>query len=334
MPWNREKIRKVVSKQSLWIVFSLWTGFTFVGYFTPIRELGSEIMTTVSGQGYALGPWETFWVFFYALATYGNAGFLREQVCLYMCPYARFQSVMFDPDTLIISYDEARGEPRMKGKARKEAGDAAGDCVDCNMCVQVCPTGIDIRDGLQYECIACAACVDVCDDVMERHDLPKGLIRYTTENALKGKPSKILRPRTLIYGVLLSLLILGLALAIGLRQPLDVEVLRDRNAFFRIVDESHIANIYTLKVLNKSDHDQVYELKIDGLEGASIEWVRSNRVAAGEMGTLPVRIVAPNESVGGVSQAITLEVAETRGDRPGHVTRETRFFGPEARGLR
>ena len=177
--WTAEKISRKSLKHFLWVAFAAWTGFTFVGFFSPIRELGQSVVT------FSLGPWETFWIIFYSVATYGNAGFLREQVCKYMCPYARFQSAMFDKDTLIISYDEGRGEPR-GGRKRsddpKEKG--LGDCIDCTLCVQVCPTGIDIRDGLQYECIACAACIDACDSIMDRMNYPRGLVRYTTENAL------------------------------------------------------------------------------------------------------------------------------------------------------
>ena len=165
------------------MLLALWTGFTFVGFFTPIRELGGRWCSTLS-----TGPWETFWILFYGAATCGNAGFLREQVCIYMCPYARFQSAMFDRDTLIISYDPARGEPRGSRPRRADPRAAGlGDCIDCRACVQVCPTGIDIRDGLQYECIACAACVDACDTVMDRMGYPRGLIRYTTQQALEGQ---------------------------------------------------------------------------------------------------------------------------------------------------
>ena len=149
---------------------------------------------------------------FYGFATYGNAGFLREQVCKYMCPYARFQSAMFDKDTLIITYDATRGEPRgarTKGTDPKAQG--LGDCIDCTLCVQVCPTGIDIRKGLQYECIACAACIDACDDVMDKVGYPRGLIRYDTQHGLEGKPTHVLRPRIIVYGTLLALLIAGFA---------------------------------------------------------------------------------------------------------------------------
>ena len=168
-PWSAGKIIRKSLKQALWILFAAWTGFTFVGFFSPIRELG------VSIANLSLGPWETFWIIFYSFATYGNAGFLREQVCKYMCPYARFQSAMFDKDTLIISYDEKRGEPRGGRRKMDDPSEKGlGDCINCTLCVQVCPTGIDIRNGLQYECIACAACIDVCDQVMDKMEYPRG----------------------------------------------------------------------------------------------------------------------------------------------------------------
>ena len=184
-PMDARKFRIRATKHIIWIALSLWTGFTFVGYFTPIITLSSSVASL------SLGGWEWFWILFYGFATYGNAGWMREQVCTYMCPYARFQSAMFDKDTLVISYDEKRGEPR---GARKRTADLKdnnlGSCVDCTMCVQVCPTGIDIRDGLQYQCIGCAACIDICDDVMDKMGYEKGLIRYTTENTLDGKKNQ------------------------------------------------------------------------------------------------------------------------------------------------
>lgn len=167
-PWTFEKLRKKGLKQFLWIAVSAWTGFTFVGYFVPIRELGTELMALQ-------GSWQLFWVAFYGFATYGNAGFLREQVCKYMCPYARFQSAMFDKDTLVVTYDEARGEPRgPRNKSVDHRARGLGDCIDCTLCVQVCPVGIDIRNGLQYECIGCGLCVDACNTVMDKMKYPRG----------------------------------------------------------------------------------------------------------------------------------------------------------------
>src|SRR5574343_1768785 len=224
--WSLDKVWRKAAKQTVWILFGLWTGFSFVGYFTPIRTLATEAMTL------GFGPWEWFWVLFYGFATYGNAGYMREQVCKYMCPYSRFQSAMFDKDTLIISYDPGRGEPRAP-RGRKVDAKAAGlgDCIDCGLCVQVCPTGIDIRNGLQYECIGCAACIDVCDQVMDKVNLPRGLVRYSTENAMsqhldrKAIMAHIVRPRILLYTAILAI-ILGLtAWFLAHRIPLKVDII-------------------------------------------------------------------------------------------------------------
>ncbi|MEZ5473661.1 MAG: cytochrome c oxidase accessory protein CcoG [Steroidobacteraceae bacterium] len=257
-PWSANKLLRKAAKQALWIGFALWTGFTFVGYFTSITTLGHEVVTL------ALGSWEIFWILFYGFATYGNAGFLREQVCKYMCPYARFQSAMFDKDTLIITYDEARGEPRggrKRGVEPKAVG--LGDCIDCTMCVQVCPTGIDIRQGLQYECIACAACVDACDSVMDKMNYPRGLIRYDTQNALEHKKAPLLRPRVIVYGTLLALLTIGFVVALGLRQPIGIDVLRDRNALYRILEDGRLENVYTVKILNKSEQARRFTVSVN-----------------------------------------------------------------------
>jgi len=223
--WTAFKLSRKLLKQVLWISFAAWTGFTFVGFFTPIRTLAGELFSA------SLGPWETFWIVFYGFATYGNAGYLREQVCKYMCPYARFQSAMFDKDTLIITYDAARGEPRgPRRRGVQPAPGTMGACVDCTWCVQVCPTGIDIRKGLQYECIACAACVDACDSIMDKMQYPRGLIRYTTEHALNHQPTRILRPRVLMYAGLLGALITAFGIALALREPVALDVIRDLNA--------------------------------------------------------------------------------------------------------
>ena len=331
-PWNARKIARKSLKQFLWIAFALWTGFTFVGFFTPIRELAGEILA------FRASGWETFWVLFYGFATYGNAGYLREQVCKYMCPYARFQGAMFDRDTLIISYDDARGEPR--GSRKKNADPKAlglGDCIDCLACVQVCPTGIDIRNGLQVGCIACAACIDACDDVMDKMAYPRGLIRYTTENALAGKRVRVLRPRTIAYATLLLALVSGFAWSVTHRSMLLAEIIRDRNALWRPGPAGTIENSYTVKLVNKSDHE--IELRVRVAESSySIVGDDEIEVDAGNVASIPLTLRAPAGAVHGRND-ITLELAarseDDDHDRHGarfaeSVRVPTRFFAPES----
>jgi len=267
-PWNAEKTAKKISKHFLWTAFALWTGFTFVGYFTPIRELWAE------AANLSLGPWEAFWVFFYAFATYGNAGWMREQVCTYMCPYARFQSAMFDKDTLVITYDPKRGEPR-----GKKAGEGRGDCVDCSICVQVCPTGIDIRDGLQYQCIGCAACIDGCNQVMDKVGKPRGLIRYATTHALEGVSTRVLRPRVLVYAGILVAIVLAASASLWLRVPLKVDVIRDRVAISREVEGGRIENLYRLQVMNTAERERSFEIAAAG--PASLQVASEPRLTLG-----------------------------------------------------
>ena len=307
-PWTPAKIARKSAKHLLWVTFSLWTGFTFVGFFTPIRELGASVLSL------SLGPWETFWALFYGFATYGNAGFLREQVCKYMCPYARFQSAMFDRNTLIISYDGQRGEPR--GGRRKGADPGAlglGDCIDCTLCVQVCPTGIDIRKGLQYECIACAACVDICDEVMDKMNYPRGLIRYTTENMLEGRPARVLRPRVLVYGTLLLALVGGTLWSMTHRLPLRADLIRDRNALYRELPGGLIENVYTMKITNMDAVPHRYTLEVVGDTPAEIELTRPLALEAGAVGAFPLRIRLAASAGAGV-QRFELELAAE--DRP------------------
>ena len=260
-PWSVDKLGRKLSKQVLWIGFAAWTGFTFVGFFTPITELANRVLD------FSATGWETFWIVFYGFATYGNAGFLREQVCKYMCPYARFQSAMFDRDTLIISYDTARGEPR--GGRRKGLDPATlglGSCTDCTLCVQVCPTGIDIRNGLQYECIACAACIDACDSVMDRMGYPRGLVRYDTQHRLEHRSTRILRPRVIVYGVLLAALIAGFIVALAMRKPVGLDVLHDRNTLYRSLATGEIENVYLLKIINKDTRPHQFRVTLDSDE--------------------------------------------------------------------
>lgn len=267
-PWSAKKAGIKGAKYAAWGVVSLWTGISFVGYFTPIRELIPAI------GSFQLGGWELFWIVFYGGFTYLMAGVMREQVCKYMCPYARFQGVMFDPDTLVITYDQERGDPRgSRRKGDDHRAQGLGDCVDCGICVQVCPTGIDIRDGLQFECIGCAACIDACDQVMDKMAYPRGLIRYSTENAVKkhwGRKeivAHVMRPRTLIYSAVLCAICVAFVAGIALRQPVRLDVIRDRSIMAREVEDGLIENAYTLQVMNVSEVPRRAELSVTGLDG-------------------------------------------------------------------
>jgi cytochrome c oxidase accessory protein FixG len=320
-PWDANKLLRKGAKQVLWISFALWTGFTFVGFFSPIRDLGARVLDL------AIGPWETFWIVFYAFATYGNAGYLREQVCKYMCPYARFQSAMFDKDSLVITYDKERGEPRgarKRGTDPKEQG--LGDCIDCTWCVQVCPTGIDIREGLQIECIACAACIDACDDVMDKMGSPRGLIRYTTQHALDHKPTHVLRPRVLIYATLLSALVVGFVVAIALRSPVTLDVLRDRNSLYRLTDDGQVDNVYTLRILNKTEQEQRFRIQAKGSSALTLLPDREYTVSSGAVYSLPLRVRrAAYDPLGPETIQITVRSV----DHPAvHSTTKARFLAP------
>jgi cytochrome c oxidase accessory protein FixG len=289
-----EKLGRKSTKHVLWLLLALWTGFTFVGYFTPIKALGLEFVQM------NMSSWEVFWTFFYGLATYGNAGFMREQVCKYMCPYARFQSAMFDKDTLIVTYNEVRGEPR--GGRSRQADPVAlnlGACVDCSLCVQVCPTGIDIRKGLQYECIGCGACVDVCDTVMDKMGYARGLVKYTTENAMKLGWTQsqtlrhILRPRVLIYTAILGGVVLAMLVSLYLRTPFKVDVVRDRGVMARIVNGGKIENVYRLQIMNATEALQHYKISVTGLKGLVVSSEDVVEVKSTEARWVAVRVQAP-----------------------------------------
>jgi cytochrome c oxidase accessory protein FixG len=292
-PWTIDKIARKTAKHLAWGVLAAWTGFTFVAYFTPAHRLLSEIAALT------LGPWEWFWIVFYSVATYGNAGKMREQVCKYMCPYARFQSAMFDKDTLVITYDQKRGEPRTAG-ARKnhDAETPVGDCIDCSMCVQVCPTGIDIRKGLQYECIGCAACIDACDSVMEKVQLPKGLIRYATERAIADRLTAkeirrhVLRPRALIYSGVLLIIITVFATCLLMRTPLKMDVIRDRGSMGREIEEGAIENVYRLQIMNTAEKTRHFHLSVEGIDTIALETPDDIVVEGATSLVVPVRVSA------------------------------------------
>ncbi len=322
------KLGKRSLKHALWIAFSLWTGFTFVGYFTPIRELGALSVAA------ALGPWQLFWIFFYGFATYGNAGFLREQVCKYMCPYARFQSAMFDKDTMIVTYDEQRGEPR--GPRSKKADPKAlglGSCVDCTLCVQVCPTGIDIRKGLQYECIGCAACIDVCDDVMDKVGYPRGLIRFSTQNGVangwdtRQMLRRALRPRVLIYTAILGAITLVVGLSLFMRTPLKVDVIRDRGALARMVEQGRIENVFRLQIMNATESTQRYAISVSGLPGIALDTPAEVEVLSTEVRAVAVRVQIPPDAASPGSHPIHFDIRAV-GDEAIHVSEKAAFLVP------
>ena len=311
-PWGLNKLSRKAAKQAVWVAIGLWTGFTFVGYFTPIHSLAASVLSL------GLGPWETFWVLFYGFATYGNAGWMREQVCKYMCPYARFQSVMFDKDTLVISYDTERGEPRGTRGRKTDLGAAnLGHCIDCNLCVQVCPTGIDIRNGLQYECIGCTACIDVCNGVMDKMQYPRGLIRYDTQNGMQrhlGRSEvlrRVLRPRVLVYAAVLVLISSALLASLWLRAPFKVDVVRDRGALARIVDDGQIANVYSLHIMNTTEQMQRYRVSVQGLPAAATDLAGDVVIEPAQARWVPVAVtLPPDEAVraGAGSHAIEFVV--------------------------
>jgi len=293
--WSLDKLVRRAVKHVSWLAVALWTGYTFVGYFSPIHDLGVSVLTR------SLGPWESFWILFYGFATYGNAGFMREQVCKYMCPYARFQSVMFDKDTLVITYDRERGEPRgARARSVDPRQKGIGDCVDCGICVQVCPTGIDIRNGLQYECIGCAACIDGCNQVMDKMSYPRGLIRYATENALARNldahsiQKRMLRPRMLIYGALLLAIIAIAAGSLAMRNPLKVDVIRDRGALARESVPGLIENVYRLQLMNTDETPRRFTIAAAGLPGIAVVGVEQP-IAIGPASTrlIALRVQVP-----------------------------------------
>ena len=323
-PMSTQKFLRKLAKHGIWVGVSLVTAITFVGYFTPIRELIPELFT-LEASGWAL-----FWVGFFTLATYGNAGYLREQVCIFMCPYARFQSVMFDQDTLIVSYDPRRGESR--GPRKKDADYKAqglGDCIDCKMCVHVCPTGIDIRDGLQIECIGCAACIDACDSIMEKMNYPKGLISYTTEHNLSGQKTNLVRPRLIGYAVALTAMFCVFAWAIADRSLVELDVLKDR-VLYRENEEGRIENVYTLKIMNKAQHDVTYLIEADGLDDLVYEGKREIKAVAGEVLSLPVELSIDPEKLPSSTNEISFHLRAV--DDPSIKTdAASRFIGPSVR---
>jgi len=307
--WGLDKAWRKAAKHFLWLVVALWTGFTFVGYFTPIQALVTEVMS------YGMSSWEVFWSLFYGFATYGNAGFMREQVCKHMCPYARFQSAMFDKDTLIVTYDAERGEPR--GARSKKADPLSlnlGACVDCSLCVQVCPTGIDIRNGLQYECIGCGACADVCDTVMDKMGYARGLVKYSTQNAINQHWSRaqtlrhVLRPRVLVYTAILASVVVAMLVSLATRIPFKVDVVRDRGSLARIANGGNIENVYRLQIMNATESAQRFHIEVEGLPNVHVVSEEDVTIDSTQSRWVAVRVQAPYDAAQPGSHSIRFEV--------------------------
>lgn len=320
-PMSANKLLRKTAKHSLWLLIGLATGLAFVGYFSPIRQLVPNLLFGEADS------WAYFWVGFFVVATYVNAGWLREQVCIHMCPYGRFQSVMFDKDTLIVSYDPRRGEKR--GSRKKDAdykAEGLGDCIDCKLCVHVCPTGIDIRDGLQIECIGCAACIDACDSIMDKMGYPRGLVSYTTEHNLSGNKTHLMRPRLIGYALALTAMSSLFVYTLMHRPLVALDVLKDR-VLYRENEEGRIENVYTLKVMNKAQHAQTYVIGVEGLEGLEFEGKREVKAEEGEIVNLPVELSLDPEKLPSSTNTIRFTVEAV--DNPEvHNSAESRFIGP------
>ena len=320
-PWSLNKLARRSAKHTLWLGISVLTGLTFVGYFTPIRPLAAELLT------WQIGGVSLFWVLFFTGATYINAGWLREAVCMHMCPYARFQSVMFDKDTLTISYDTTRGEhrgPRKRDVQPAEVG--LGDCIDCQLCVQVCPTGIDIRDGLQMECIGCAACIDACDSIMDKMGYARGLVSYTSEHQLRGGKTHLLRPRLIGYSAVLLVMIAALVVALIERPMVSLDVTKDRG-MFRENSQGLIENIYSLKVINKTQQRQDYRLELVDADGFQLQGKTQVSLAAGEIVDIPVSVALLADTPASSSQTLRFKVTDV--DEPWiYTAADSRFVAP------
>jgi len=321
-PWNLEKVLRKGATQGIWILVALVTGLTFIGYFVPIRELITGLATL------DIHPAAAFWVFFFTAATYLNAGFLREQVCKYMCPYARFQSVMYDQDTLAVMYNHHRGEPRGPRKSGEDhRAKGMGDCIDCYWCVQVCPVDIDIRDGLQAECIDCGLCVDACNHVMDRVGYPRGLISFTSEDAVAGGRVRILRPRLFGYGAILLVMISLFIYSIGNRAPVGLDVIRDRGVQMYRLSGGTVQNVYTLRIHNLDRGIHHYDIQVHGDYPFSVRGYRQYPIEEGEIVTVPVRVEVPRDELNRPKTNITFELQSV--DNPEiRAVRNSTFIGP------
>jgi cytochrome c oxidase accessory protein FixG len=335
-PWSLNKFMRRSGKHLLWTLASLASGIAFMGYFMPVRELVADFFSAQLNGDYL------FWVLFIAGMTYLNAGWLREKVCTHMCPYARFQSVMFDKDTLIIGYDAQRGEGR--GSRRKEddyQAQGLGDCIDCHMCVQVCPTGIDIRDGLQMDCIGCAACVDACDSIMDKMGYARGLVSYTSERHLETQPQERSRAKPgirwrsslIAYASAIFALLAILALSLNAREQMALNVYRDRSVA-RINANGEPVNVYLMKMTNKTQQPQTYRLTVASDTSLQLSKIYELKLIAGERVELPIAVTLKHQDpIFGVDQQsrttsghITFEFEMTNIHQPEQHLRQSASF--------
>ena len=320
-PLSVKKLVRRGSKHGLWLLISLLTAITFVGYFTPIRDLARDLFV-LEASG-----WAVFWVLFFTAATYLNAGWLREKVCFHMCPYGRFQSSMVDADSMVISYDSERGEPR--GSRRKGVTPASaelGDCIDCQLCVQVCPTGIDIRDGLQMGCIGCAACIDACDSIMDKMGYARGLVRYASERDLKGGKTNLLRPRLVGYFAFLVVMIGLFAWGVVSRPLITLDVERDRG-MYRYTSEGEIENSYLLKLTNKDSSQKYLIIEVEDPLRASTTGPLGVVVEAGEKVEVPYSVALPASSLNAGANDIVFQISTLHGEKA-LVTETSTFLAP------
>jgi cytochrome c oxidase accessory protein FixG len=295
-PWSAEKIRLKTIKHTIWILVSVLTGISFTIWFEDAFQYWRDLLS------FRLSPVEWVTLITMFLFTYYFAGFMREQVCMWVCPYARIQGVMCDSQTILPAYDEKRGEPRGKLRKGEAAGGARhGDCIDCFQCVQVCPTGVDIRQGQQLGCITCGLCLDACDSVMDKVGRPRGLIRYMSLDELAGRPVKKLyqHPRTLVYVAILLLAFGGIVYGLTHLGALTLRVAPERQPLFVRMSDGSIQNKYTFRVLNKTDKDLAVKVLAEGgiKDQVVVDSGQKQVILHGKASTFTVFVKAKEENI-------------------------------------
>ena len=326
-PVSKQKFKKKMLKHGVWAVVAFWTGFTFAGYFTPIQVLLHELVAL------ALGPWEMFWIFSYGVLTYSNAGWLRERVCRQICVFSGLQNALYGRATLRVTYDPSRGEPRgLRNRKSEVQNSLQGDCVDCTLCIQVCPTGSDIRRGVQYDCVGCAACIDACNRVMDRIGAPPGLIRYASSHAINQPLStrdfrkRIWHPRMLMYTGALVTMIAAVAASLAFRVPLKLNVIRDRGDL-RVAEGRMIENVYRLHIMNTQERARHYKIAVSGIETIRLATFEEVRLEGGSSRVVPVRVRVVEGRGRGGSNEIVFDLQD-RDDANLRVTHKAVFLMP------